>query len=164
MESMMALQNESRFPSRADLFNALENILWFWPEVFLQSITSQTPPQGLTLTRTVRLTGTHEGLAIFRGTPELGTLLAKKLLQFEGTGPYAEDAFGEFVNMFCGHLMAKIRDHKKTSFRHFLPLDLPERDWPQETPDANLVVGVANHLLEIRLWLTLSQEPLGGRT
>lgn len=159
----MSTQNDTRFPSRMDLFNALENILWFWPEVFLQSVASQNPPRGLTLARTVRLTGTHEGLAIFRGTPELGSLLAKKLLQFEGSGPYAEDAFGEFVNMFCGHLMAKIRDKEKTSFRHFLPLDLPEQEWPREIPDANLVVGVANHLLEIRLWLTLNQGSLGGR-
>jgi hypothetical protein len=163
MESTLFPHNDAGFPSRTDLFNALENILWFWPEIFLQSVPSQEPPKGLTLSRTVRLTGTHEGLVVFRGTPELGTLLAKKLLQFEGTGSYSEDAFSEFVNMFCGHLMAKIRDQEKGSFRHFLPLELPEQDWPQETPDANLVVGVANHLLEIRLWLTLAQETLRGR-
>jgi hypothetical protein len=147
-------KNDTRFPSRVDLFNALENILWFWPELFIQSAeVGESDRLQMTLTRCVRLTGTHEGTVVIQATSELGKLMAKNLLQMDDPGPYAADAFSEFVNMFCGHLMNKIRDTEKASFRHFLPLDLPKRHWPKTPPDSSLTVGVGTHLLQIDLWL-----------
>lgn len=145
---------DTRCPSPLDLFNALENILWFWPELFIQSAKlSEDEKIKMTLVRSVRLTGTHEGFVVFRTTPGLGALMAKNLLHVEDPVPYADDAFSEFVNMFCGHLMARIRDINKASFRHFLPLDMPEDNWPPTPPDSTLCVSVKDNLLEIGLWL-----------
>jgi len=146
---------DSRIPSRLDLFNALENILWFWPELFIQSAEiTETQRSQMILTRSVRLTGTHEGTVTFQATPELGALMAQNLLQIENADAHAADAFTEFVNMFCGHMMNRIRDTTKASFRHFLPLEVPKSEWPASSPDSTLMVGVGAHLLQIDLWLS----------
>lgn len=150
-------KNDTREFSRIDLFNALESILWFWPEIFIRSAEkNQTSPDHMTLVRTVRLTGSLEGLVVFRSTPKLGVLMAQKLLRLETKEEIeamAPDAFAEFVNVFCGYLMDKIREKNQTSFRHYLPLDLPREQWPTEPPHADLSVGVQDHLLEIHLWV-----------
>ncbi len=154
-------KNDTRFPSRLDLFSALENILWFWPELFIHSAgTSEDQKTKMTLVRSVRLTGTREGFVVFRASPGLGALMAQNLLKVENPTHYAEDAFSEFVNIFCGYLMAKLRDAEKASFRHFLPLIMPEDNWPPTPPDSTLCVGVKDNLLEIGLWITPTQLPL----
>lgn len=165
--SIPPIKNDTRELSRIDLFNALESILWFWPEIFIHSAEqNQTPRENLTLARTVRLAGVLEGLAVFRSTPSLGVLMAQKLLRLEKmeeAESLAADAFSEFVNVFCGYLMDKIREKDKPSFRHFLPLELPKEKWPATPPDTGLVVGVQDHLLEIRLWITAQSSVETGK-
>ncbi len=157
------LQNDTRELSRIDLFNALESVLWFWPEIFIHSAENNpTLREQMTLARTVRLTGNREGLVAFRSTPKLGVLMAQKLLRLERmeeAESLAADAFSEFVNVFCGYLMDKIRERNRTSFRHYLPLDLPQGQWPGSPPHAELTVGVQDYLLEIRLWITPGEKP-----
>ncbi len=158
----LSAKNDSSFPSRIDLFNALENILWFWPDLFIQSAEfGENLSEHLSLARSVRLTGTHEGFVVLRTTPGLGAMMAEKLLGPGETDSRSADAFAEFVNMFCGYLMARIREKGKASFRHFLPVNTAKKDWPTMEPNATLVVGVQDHLLEISLWTSPStvEEP-----
>lgn len=153
-------KNASHLPSKLDLFNALEKILWFWPDLFIHSAAvSEEQKVGMTLVRSVRLTGIREGFVVFRANPGLGALMAKNLLKADDPELYDEDAFSEFVNIFCGHLMGQLRDKVKASFRHFLPLTMPEDNWPPVPPDLTLLVGVKEHLLEIGLWISPETPP-----
>src|SRR5208283_4128180 len=101
-------KNDIRVPDKTDLYDALENILWFWPTIYIHSY--QTNPDKkieFDLVRAVKLTGQYQGLVIIQSFQDLGELLAHALLdERPSSGP---DAFNEFVNMFCGHIMNKIR-------------------------------------------------------
>lgn len=138
-------------PSTADLYEALENILWFWPGVFVQLVKENQAPPVLDLSRAVRLTGQHEGLVILKSSEALGGVLAKALLEDRPTSP--EDAFSEFSNMFCGHIMNKIRASEKVAFRHFLPLPASDFNPPSRAPEARMTVAIESVMLDVQLWI-----------
>ena len=138
-------------PTTADLYEALENILWFWPSVFVQLVKDNQGETLLDLSRTVRLTGQYEGLVILKSTESLGRILANSLLEDRPSSP--EDAFGEFSNMFCGHIMNKIRTSDKVAFRHFLPLPASESLRPSRPPEARMTVAIESVTLDVQLWI-----------
>ncbi len=138
-------------PTNKDLFEALENILWFWPGIFVQWVKEGQAIPEFDLLRTVRLTGQYEGLVILRTSEELGASLASTLL--EDRPSTGADAFSEFANMFCGHIMNKIRGSEEVAFRHFLPQPAPDSGWPARPPEARMTVAVAKIPLEVQLWI-----------
>jgi len=146
-------------PDTADLYDALENILWFWPSVFVQLVKEDQWDRVFDLTRAVRLTGQCEGVIFLRTSRKLGELLASSLLEDLPVSP--EDAFGEFANMFCGHIMNKIRRSDAVDFRHFLPTDLPYSGKPDRPADARMAVAVGGLLLDVELWIESVPEALG---
>ncbi len=140
-----------RIPTTADLYEALENILWFWPGVFVQLVKENQKVPIPDLSRAVRLTGQYEGLVILRSLESLGQILAKALLEDRPSSP--EDAFCEFSNMFCGHIMNKIRTSDKVAFRHFLPLPASEALQPSRPPEARMMVALESVVLDVQLWI-----------
>jgi len=140
-----------RVPTPADLFEALENILWFWPGLFVQWVQEGQEIQDLAHSRSMKLTGQYEGLVILRTSETLGRVLADALLGDKATSP--TDAFNEFSNMFCGHIMNKIRVSNKTVFRHFLPRPTLEIAPPDRLPDARMTVAIESIVLDVQLWI-----------
>ncbi len=138
-------------PTTADLYDALENILWFWPRVFVQLVKESPRESAFDLIRCVSLTGQYEGLVMLRTTTALGRVLAEALLEDTPTSP--EDAFNEFSNMFCGHIMNKIRASDKVAFRHFLPVPAREVQVPARFPEARMTVAVESIVLDVKLWI-----------
>ncbi len=145
-----------RVPTPADLFDALENILWFWPGIFVQWVKEGREKQDLGLSRSMKLTGQYDGLVILRTSETLGQVLANSLLADKATSP--EDAFNEFSNMFCGHIMNKIRVSDETVFRHFLPRPTLEIGPPNRPPDARMTVAIESIVLDVQLWI--NPEPV----
>jgi hypothetical protein len=145
------LPKDIHIPTTADLYEALENILWFWPGIFVQMVKDGQGQLDFDLSRSVRLTGKYEGLVMLKTSEALGRILAQALLENHPSSP--EDAFNEFSNMFCGHIMNKIRASDKVAFRHFLPLTAPESSRPTRPPEARMTVAVESIVLDVQLWI-----------
>jgi len=145
-------ENDIRIPEKADLWDALEKILWFWPNVYIRSFElDPSRKMEFNLTRAVKLSGQHQGLVLIQSSEALGMLLASSLQQ---TGTHASrDAFNEFVNMFCGHIMNKIRNSDRVAFRHFLPFELSPQAWPARSPEAMMTVAIQDIPLNVLLWI-----------
>lgn len=147
-----SIKNDIRIPEATSLYDALEKILWFWPNVYIQAYREGSNPQeSFDLERAVRLTGQHQGLVVLRSRVELGKILSRALGEDETLN--TEDAFDEFVNMFCGHIMNKIRSSEKVIFRHFLPFQLLMGDRINRPPEAEMTVAIQEIPLNVRLWI-----------
>jgi hypothetical protein len=147
-----------RVPTTANLFEALENILWFWPGVFVQLVKEDPKPVDFDLTRSVRLSGQYEGWVVLKTSKPLGTILAKSLV---GDAPTpSEDAFNEFSNMFCGHIMNNLRASNQAVFRHFLPMEELESKMPSRSPDACITVAIQHVVLHVQLWVDRVNRPV----
>jgi hypothetical protein len=145
-------------PTTANLFEALENILWFWPGVFVQLVKEDPKPVDFDLTRSVRLSGQYEGWVVLKTSKPLGTILAKSLV---GDAPTpSEDAFNEFSNMFCGHIMNNLRASNQAVFRHFLPMEELESKMPSRSPDACITVAIQHVVLHVQLWVDRVNRPV----
>jgi hypothetical protein len=159
MESHMNLnqnpitdKNDIRIPEKSDLYAALENILWFWPNLFIHACPLESGfKKKFNLTRAVRLTGQYQGLILIESYQELGFLLSRSLSNPSMAA--GEDAFNEFVNMFCGHIMNKIRNSDRVAFRHFLPFELTPQDLPSRPPEAMMTVAIQEFPLNVQLWI-----------
>lgn len=146
-----------RIPDTSDLFDALEHILWFWPSVYVQLVKESQPAHYFDLCRSVKLTGQYQGLVILKTSQRLGDVLARALLEDRLTN--SEDAFNEFANMFCGHIMNKIRTGG-VSFRHFLPIPISNMEKPPRPAEARMTVAIESIILEVELWIDRhSMEP-----
>jgi len=58
-------------PTTANLFEALENILWFWPGIFVQLVQEDPDRVAFDLTRSVRLSGQYEGWVVLKAAAYL---------------------------------------------------------------------------------------------
>jgi len=138
-------------PTTANLFEALENILWFWPGIFVQLVQEDQKRVDFDLIRSVRLSGQYEGWVVLKTSKSLGAILAKSLV---GDAPMPpEDAFNEFSNMFCGHIMNHLRASNQATFRHFLPVEELESKLPSRPPDAFITVAIQHVVLNVQLWV-----------
>lgn len=145
-------------PTTANLFEALENILWFWPGIFVQLVQEDPDRVASDLTRSVRLSGQYEGWVVLKTSKSLGAILAKSLV---GDAPMPpEDAFNEFSNMFCGHIMNNLRASNQAVFRHFLPVEEQESKLPSRPPDACITVAIQHIVLNVQLWIDRVNRPL----
>jgi hypothetical protein len=145
-------KNDIRVPEKTDLYDALEKILWFWPTIYIHSY--QLDPQAkneFNLIRAVKLTGQYQGLVIIQSFQDLGDLLARSLLDDRPSS--GQDAFNEFTNMFCGHIMNKIRASENVAFRHFLPFPISQPEWPTRQPDAKMTVAIQSIPVDVQLWI-----------
>ena len=97
---------------------------------------------------------------MLKTSESLGGILARALLEDKPTSP--EDAFSEFSNMFCGHIMNKIRVSDKVAFRHFLPLAVPEASRPGRPADARMTVAIESVVLDVELWINPTHTALDG--
>jgi hypothetical protein len=105
----------------------------------------------MTMVRSVTLTGKYEGLVVLRTTPDLAALFQTALVGKNAQGD--DDAFNEFVNMFCGHMMSKIRATEQVPFRHFLPQRPDIDSWPGRAPEAVMTVSIQHIPLKVELWV-----------
>jgi hypothetical protein len=81
----------------------------------------------------------------------LGKTLATSLVADGSSSP--DDAFNEFSNMFCGHIMNKLRASNQATFRHFLPMETSGSTIPDRPPEARMTVAIQSIVLDVRLWI-----------
>ncbi len=110
-------------------------------------------PTFLNLEKSVHFTGRARGILNVRTTPELGALLAEYTQGEPGTPEAADDAFREFVNIYCGHLMTFLWGQENAAFDPYLPVDSTPAQWPSASPSAACCFLVGDAPVEVRLWV-----------
>ncbi len=146
------IKNDIRVPEKADLYDALEKILWFWPNIYIHSYQLDPGQKNeFDLIRAVKLSGKYQGLIIIQSSQDLGDLLARSLRDDRPSGGL--DAFNEFTNMFCGHIMNKIRTSETVAFRHFLPFPISRVEWPSRDPEAKMTIAIQSIPVDVQLWI-----------
>jgi hypothetical protein len=150
---------ESGFP-KAEMnavLEAMRHVLHTW--AYLPSFPIGMPVEGpanLPLERSVRLSGRALAYVNIRTSPELSLLLSQ-YAQGETDTKACEDAFYEFVNIFCGHLMTYLWGTEGVSFEPYLPIPTTPADWPQAEPTSSCAFIVENIPIEVRLWIKEGQ-------
>ena len=136
------------------LQEAMKHVLHTW--AYLPSGPIGAPvegPAGLSLERSVRISGRALGFLNLRTSPELSFLLSQCAQGEEEPAGDSEDAFHEFVNIYCGHLMTYLWGKSGTHFDSFLPVPTTPTDWPKGAPTASCAFLVENIPVEVRLWI-----------
>lgn len=136
------------------VMEAMKHVLQTW--AFLPSTEIGHPVEGpapLALERSVRLSGPALCFLSLRTEPELSSLLSE-YAQGEAPNPEDhEDAFHEFVNIYCGHLMTFLWGKAGQAFDPFIPIPTTPSDWPETEPTASCAFIVENLPVEVRLWI-----------
>ena len=133
---------------------AMKHVLESW--AFLPSGPIGVPVEGpakLPLERSVRLAGKTEAYLNIRTIPELGSLLSQYSQGEEKGAEGGEDAFYEFVNIFCGHLVSYLWGKENSVFESYLPVPTTPADWPSTTPSAECAFITEDLPVEVRLWI-----------
>jgi hypothetical protein len=112
----------------------------------------------LALERSVRLSGPAPVFLNVRTVPELSDLLAQCAEGETKSSADREDAFQEFVNIFCGHLMTYLWGKDGAVFDPYLPVPTSPSDWPKSKPSARCAFIVENMPIEVRLWLQAEEK------
>jgi hypothetical protein len=136
------------------LIEAMRFVLESW--AFLPSGHIGVPVDGpakLPLERSVNLTGKTQAYLNIRTVPELGALISQYARGEEGGTEGAEDAFNEFVNIFCGHLVTYLWGREKSVFESYLPIPTTPADWPEVEPTASCAFITEDMPIEVRLWI-----------
>ncbi len=133
---------------------AMRHVLHSW--AYLPSGPIGAPVEGpapLKLERSVSLSGRALAYLNIRTSPELAKLLSESARGEERHEENDEDAFYEFVNIYCGHLMTYLWGKEGAKFDSFLPVPTTPVDWPKPTPSASCAFLVENIPVEVRLWI-----------
>jgi hypothetical protein len=133
---------------------AMKHVLHSW--AYLPSGSIGAPVEGpahLPLERSVRLSGRSVAFLNIRTNRELSGLLSQYARGEEVPAGAEEDAFQEFVNIYCGHLMTYLWGKEGSKFESFLPVPTTPADWPTITPSASCAFLVENIPVEVRLWI-----------
>ena len=136
------------------VMEAMKQVLQTW--AYLTSGPIGAPVEGparLPLERSVRLSGRALAFLNIRTNQELSTLLSQSATGEEENQGDSEDAFQEFVNIYCGHLMTYLWGKSGSHFDSFLPVPTHPGDWPKGTPSASCAFLVENIPVEVRLWI-----------
>ena len=136
------------------LMEAMRYVLETWS--YLPSGHIGQPVEGpakLGMERSVRITGRANAFLTLRTLPELGSILYQYARGEEGGQEGAEDAFNEFVNIYCGHLMTYLWGKDRAQFNPYLPVPSTPKDWPSGPPSAACVFITEDIPLEVRLWI-----------
>ncbi len=136
------------------VMEAMKNVLHSW--AYLPSGSIGAPVEGpapLQLERSVRLSGRALGYLNVRTNPELSKILAEYAQGEPVAVENQEDAFHEFVNIFCGHLMTYLWGKEGKGFDSFLPIPTTPADWPITSPAASCAFIVEDIPVEVRLWI-----------
>lgn len=110
-------------------------------------------PVEMAMEWSVRLSGPALCFLNLRTVPEMALLIAQNVQGVDQVPDGGEDAFREFVNIFCGHLLTYLWGQSGKSFDPFLPIPTTPSDWPGAEPSAACVFIVENNPIEIRLWI-----------
>ena len=133
---------------------AMRHVLHSWAYLPCGSIGAPVEgPAPLVIERSVRLSGRALAFLNIRTTPELSKMLAQCAQGEENHGDNGEDAFHEFVNIYCGHLMTYLWGKAGAKFDSFLPVPTTPMDWPNVQPSASCAFLVENIPVEVRLWI-----------
>jgi hypothetical protein len=136
------------------IMEAMKNVLHSW--AYLPSGSIGAPVEGpapLAVERSVRLSGRALAYLNLRTTPELSKMLSQYAKGEENQGADDEDAFHEFVNIYCGHLMTYLWGKEGAQFDSYLPIPTTPSDWPSSMPAAACAFLVENIPVEVRLWI-----------
>jgi hypothetical protein len=141
------------------LLEAMRHVLETW--AYLPSGHIGEPVEGpakLSLERSVRMTGQEQAFLNVRTLPELGSMLYQYARGEEGGVEGDEDAFNEFVNIYCGHLMTYLWGKERAHFKPYLPLPSTPSDWPAADPSAACVFITEDIPVEVRLWIGIEKD------
>jgi hypothetical protein len=133
---------------------AMKYVLHSW--AYLPSGSIGAPVEGparMDLERSVRLSGRALAYVNLRTNRELSGLLAQFAKGEVDPASDGEDAFHEFVNIYCGHLMTYLWGRGGAQFESFLPVPTTPTDWPKHPPTASCVFLVEDVPVEVRLWI-----------
>ncbi len=140
-----------------DLLMVFRGVLEKWTSMDRQSLCLlvERPFPELGLERMVGFSGMVEGCLVVRAQAEFGRTFWKRVLGNEKriNTPTAEEAFGEFVNLYFGHLLSGLRYSLDGPLEAFLPQPSHSRLWPRREPDAALTLLVETLPVEIRFWM-----------
>ena len=133
---------------------AMRHVLQGWAFLPLDYIGEPVAgPARMPLEWSVRLSGAALCFLNIRTFPEVSALLSHHA-QGEGTGPEdQEDAFREFVNIFCGHMVTYLWGKEGAAFDPYIPVPTTPEDWPNANPSASCAFLVENVPVEVRLWI-----------
>jgi hypothetical protein len=110
-------------------------------------------PARLSLERSVSLEGDARAFVTIRTVPQLGSLLCQYATG-DPCGPEeGEDAFYEFVNIFCGHLVTYLWGSEGKVFQTYLPVPTTPADWPNAAPSVACAFITEDLPIEVRLWI-----------
>ena len=118
-------------------------------------------PAPLPLERMVRISGPLDALLVVRAPESFGLYLWENASGgTEAARPGVQaDAFNEFVNLFCGHLLTSLRRNAKEPFKPFLPQASQPEQWPQPKPRFSVALLVEDIPVEVRLWIGTPSVP-----
>jgi hypothetical protein len=136
------------------VMEAMKHVLQSW--AFLPSTEIGLPVEGpapLALERSIRLSGPALCFLNLRTAPELSVLLSESAQGETPDSEENEDAFHEFVNIYCGHLMTFLWGKSGQAFDPFIPIPTVPRDWPEVEPSASCAFIVENIPVEVRIWI-----------
>jgi hypothetical protein len=136
------------------IMESMRHVLHSW--AYLPSGPIGTPVEGparLDLERSVILSGRALAFLNVRTCPELTSLLSQCAMGEPGSAADAEDAFHEFVNIYCGHLTTYLWGKEGAKFNSFLPVPSTPTEWPRVEPSASCAFLVENIPVEVRLWI-----------
>lgn len=136
------------------LLESMRHVMNSW--AYLAPFDIGLPAEGpafLEMEKSVYFSGRAKGILNIRTTPELASILAEYASGEPGGAEDAKDAFREFVNIFCGHLMTFLWGQESAGFDPYLPQDSTQKDWPAAPPSAACCFLVGNSPVEVRLWV-----------
>jgi hypothetical protein len=136
------------------VMEAMKHVLQSW--AFLPSSHIGIPAEGpapLPMERSVRLSGPALCFLNIRTVPELSPLLSSYAQGEEQNPEAGEDAFHEFVNIYCGHLMTYLWGRDGKAFDSYIPVPTTPTEWPKTQPSAACAFIVENTPVEVRLWI-----------
>ncbi len=119
-------------------------------------------PAPLPLERAVRFSGPLNGSLVVRAPEAFGLYLWENA---SGGTEAAQagvrtDAFNEFVNLFCGHLLTSLRRSVQGAFNPYLPQISSPEQWPPHQPQFSMALLVEDMPVEVRLWIIVpSPQP-----
>lgn len=143
------------------VMEAMKHVLHSWAYLTAGPIGAPVEgPARLPLERSVALSGRALATLNLRTNPDLSGLLSQSATGEEDEIGDPEDAFQEFVNIYCGHLMTYLWGKSGSHFDSFLPIPTTPKDWPAAAPSASCAFLVENIPVEVRLWIKAEKAGL----
>lgn|GEM_PF-2948974 len=138
-------------PSEKILKEVFTQVMGDWAKLipYETELPYKTPPGGA-IERKILLSGRENYHLVMRVPRDFGLILGR-LFNPGAKVVNPEDAFGEVVSMYCGHLKDALWGTDAV-YAPFLPLMSEPKDWPSPIADISCFLRIGAFPVEILLW------------